>query len=137
MLSSRSSEEQCPAVRALRTREKMAEVVETSRPWVRGMTKGAAVVIGVFLASVLGFAVAFLLGARTVGNWLGGLALILSGWAVIGHLVTLDDDMPGGWSNPERSRAFWLRSLGQVAIKMVIFGGALWLFVTLQARAGI
>jgi hypothetical protein len=101
------------------------------------MTKGGAVVIGVFLASVLGFGVAFLVGAHSVGNWLGGLALILSGWAVIGHLVTLDDDMPGGWSNPDRSRALWSKSLGQLAIKMVIFGGVLWLFVVLQGRAGI
>ena len=101
------------------------------------MTKGGAVVIGVFLASVLGFGVAFLVGADSVGNWLGGLALTLSGWAVIGHLVTLDDDMPGGWSNPERSRALWSKSLAQLLIKIVIFGGVLCLFVTLQGRAGI
>ena len=101
------------------------------------MTKLGVIVIGIFVASVVGFAVAFLLGARTVGNWLGGLALALSGWAAIGHLVTLDDDMPGGWSNPDRSRAVWSKSLAQLAIKMVIFGGVLWLFVTLQARAGI
>ena len=101
------------------------------------MTKLGVIVIGIFVASVVGFAVAFLLGARTVGNWVGELALILSGWAAIGHLVTLDDDMPGGWSNPDRSRAVWSKSLAQLAIKMVIFGGVLWLFVTLQARAGI
>lgn len=89
------------------------------------MTKGGAVVIGVFLASVLGFGVAFLVGADSVGNWLGGLALTLSGRAVIGHLVTLDDDMPGGWS----------KSLAQLLIKIVIFGGVLCLFVTLQGRA--
>jgi hypothetical protein len=102
-----------------------------------GVTKGGAVVIGVFLASVLGFAVAFLLGARSVGNWMGGLALVLSGWVAIGHLVTLDDDMPGGWSNPGRSQALWFKSLGQLAIKVVVFVGVWWLFVTLQARAGV
>lgn len=101
------------------------------------MTKIGAVVIGVFLASVLGFAVAFLVGARTVGNWAGGLALVLSGWVALGHLVTLDEDMPGGRSNPERSRTFWLKSLGQLAIKMVIFGGVLWLLVALQGRASV
>jgi hypothetical protein len=101
------------------------------------MTKGGAVVIGVFLASVLGFGVAFLVGADSVGNWLGGLALTLSGWAVIGHLVTLDDDMPGGWSNPERSRALWSKSLGQLAVKFAMFVGVLRLFVVLQGRAGI
>lgn len=25
----------------------------------------------------------------------------LSGWAFVGHLVTIDDDLPGGWSNPD------------------------------------
>ena len=101
------------------------------------MTKGGAIVIGIFLASVLGFAAAFLLGARSVGNWVAAPAIILSGWAAFGHLVTLDDDMPGGWSNPERSRSSWFKSLGQLAIKFAIFVGVLWLFVTLQARAGI
>ena len=76
-----------------------------------------------------------MLGAHSVGNWMGGLALVFSGWAVIGQLVTLDDDMPGGWSNPDRSRALWSKSVGQLAIKMVIFGGVLWLFVVLQGRA--
>jgi hypothetical protein len=101
------------------------------------MTKGGAIVIGIFLASVLGFAAAFLLGARSVGNWVAAPAIILSGWAAFGHLVTLDDDMPGGWSNSERSRAFWLKSLGQLAMKFAIFVGVSWLFATLQARAGI
>jgi hypothetical protein len=101
------------------------------------LTKGVVIVVGVFVASLIGFAVAFLLGARSVGNWLAAPALILSGWAAFGHLVTLDDDMPGGWSNPERSRAFWLRSLGQLAMKFAIFVGVVWLFVTLQARAGV
>ena len=36
-------------------------------------------------------------------DWpLGIVALVLFvGWPVIGTLVTLDDDMPGGWSNPD------------------------------------
>ena len=28
-------------------------------------------------------------------------ALGFSGWAFFGHLVTADDDAPGGWSNPD------------------------------------
>jgi hypothetical protein len=101
------------------------------------LTKLGVIVISVFLASVLGFVVAFLLGARSVGNWFAVSALVLSGWAAIGHLVTFDDDMPGGWSNPERSRPCWFKSLGQLAIKFAVFVGVLWLFVTLQARAGV
>jgi hypothetical protein len=99
------------------------------------MLKRGVILIAVFSASVLGFVVAFSLGARSVGNWVGGLALVLSRWAVIGHVVTLDDDMPGDWSNPDRSRAVWSKSLAQLVIKMVIFGGVLCLFVTLQGRA--
>jgi hypothetical protein len=104
---------------------------------LRAMNKRGVVVIGVFLASVLGFVVAFLFGARSLGNWVAAPAIILSGWAAFGHLITLDDDMPGGWSNPERSRAFWFKSLGQLAVKFAIFAGVFWLFATLQARAGI
>ena len=99
------------------------------------MTKTSFIVIGVFLASVVGFAVAFLLGAQSVGNWLAAPAIILSGWAAFGHLITLDDDSPGGWSNTKRSRSFFYKSLGQLAIKFAIFAGVVWLFIALQARA--
>jgi hypothetical protein len=99
------------------------------------MTKGGAIVVGVFLASVVCFTVAFLLGARSVGNWLAAPSIVLSGWAALGHLVTIDDDMPGEWSNPERSRTFWYKSLGQFAIKVAIFAGVLGLFIVLHARA--
>jgi hypothetical protein len=95
------------------------------------MTRFGAIVIGVFLASVLGFVVAFLLGARSVGNWLGGPAIILSELVAFGHLVTVDDDMPGGWSNPGGSSALWSKSLVQLAIKCAVFVAVLWLFMTL------
>ncbi len=45
----------------------------------------------------------------------------LSGWALIGHLVTLDDDMPGEWSNPEGSRTLWHSSLIVLLIKLLAF----------------
>ncbi|WP_317933576.1 hypothetical protein [Halioxenophilus sp. WMMB6] len=47
-------------------------------------------------------------------------ACALSIWAAIGHLVTLDDDMPGEWSNMEGSRAVWRNSLIQLAVKVVV-----------------
>jgi hypothetical protein len=38
-------------------------------------------------------------------------------WALLGHLVTIDDDMKGGWSNPDGSEPFpWLELLVKVAI---------------------
>ena len=100
------------------------------------MTKGGVIVIGVFLASVIGSAVSFLLGSRSVGNWVAAPSLVLSAWAAFGHLVTLDDDMPGEWSNPQRSRSIWLKSLGQLAIKFAVFAGLLWFIISQQASAG-
>ncbi|USD19850.1 hypothetical protein MJO52_12235 [Microbulbifer variabilis] len=44
----------------------------------------------------------------------------LSVWAVIGHLVTLDDDMPGEWSNMEGSPEVWRRSRVELLIKSLV-----------------
>lgn len=44
----------------------------------------------------------------------------LSIWAAVGHLVTLDDDMPGEWSNMEHSKEVWRNSKVQLTIKLVI-----------------
>ncbi len=42
-----------------------------------------------------------------------------SAWALLGHLVTADDDAPGGWSNPDGSHPFpWVELL----IKAVVLG---------------
>ena len=43
----------------------------------------------------------------------------LFAWAALGHLVTLDDDMPGNWSNPDGSKSLWHRSLVELAIKLI------------------
>jgi hypothetical protein len=39
------------------------------------------------------------------------VAIGFSGWAFIGHLVTFDDDLPGGWSNPDGRQAVPFREL--------------------------
>jgi hypothetical protein len=44
--------------------------------------------------------------------------IVFSAWAFFGHLVTADDDAPGGWSNPDGSQPFPWREL---AIKGIIF----------------
>jgi hypothetical protein len=42
-----------------------------------------------------------------------------SAWAFVGHLVTADDDAPGGWSNPDGSLPFpWVELL----IKALVLG---------------
>ncbi|MBB3169451.1 hypothetical protein FHS30_002659 [Simiduia aestuariiviva] len=48
-------------------------------------------------------------------------ALAISGFAAFGHFITLDDDMPGEWSNPEGSKEIWHESLRWLAIKVVAF----------------
>ena len=45
-----------------------------------------------------------------------GLAI----WTFVGHLVTLDDDAEGGWSNPDSSRRFWQRSLFELIVKLLV-----------------
>src|SRR5688572_14179607 len=47
----------------------------------------------------------------------------LVGWPAIGMLVTLDDDLPGGWSNPDGNRKpdilrppFWGQIIGGIAL---------------------
>jgi hypothetical protein len=43
-----------------------------------------------------------------------------SGLAFVGHVVTVDDDMPGGWNNPAGDLPFPWREL---AVKAAIFFG--------------
>ncbi|MBW8897347.1 MAG: hypothetical protein JF619_04365 [Massilia sp.] len=43
-------------------------------------------------------------------------------WAFVGHLITIDDDVPGGWSNPDGSIPF---PFTQLAIKAAVLLGLL------------
>jgi hypothetical protein len=83
-------------------------------------------VIGVIVLSLLCSVCIRLLGRPQLVVPLGSPALVLTGWAFFGHLMTLDDDAPGGWSNPERSRRTWMRSLLNLAGLMVLFGVTCW-----------
>jgi hypothetical protein len=53
----------------------------------------------IFIGALAVVAVLVSLGA----NWpMGYVALALFiGWPLIGTLITIDDDLPGGWSNPD------------------------------------
>lgn len=72
--------------------------------------------VSYILAIVLG-----LMGKIVMAMAVGGPALFLSGWAFIGHFITIDDEIPGEWSNPEGSKRIWYMSLGELSIKAVIF----------------
>ncbi len=41
-------------------------------------------------------------------------------WASFGHLITLNDDWPGGWNNPKKSKSFWRSSLVAMVLKFVV-----------------
>ena len=44
----------------------------------------------------------------------------IAGFVFIGHFVTLDDDAPGGWSNPDESMRVWSGSLFGLFLKLVV-----------------
>jgi hypothetical protein len=49
-------------------------------------------------------------------TFVGVAALVLAG-----HVATVDDDMPGGWSNPDGSRPFpWAELLIKAAVVAVL-----------------
>lgn len=74
-----------------------------------------------FMASYVSALAAAMGRQSELAMWLGAPALFLSGWAFAGHLVTLDDDMPGEWSNPQGSNKLWHLSLGELSLKAVVF----------------
>jgi hypothetical protein len=53
------------------------------------------------------------IGGRVTPVPAGLIALgLLIGWPLLGTLITLDDDLPGGWSNPNgKQRPEWLTGI--------------------------
>lgn len=70
-----------------------------------------------------------MLFSARVALWCGVPALVMSAWAAIGHLVTIDDDFAGGCSNPDGSSQNWYQSLRELAIKLVVALFVAWLVV--------
>ena len=96
------------------------------------MNAFARIVLAIFFASCLGSIVALLSGASW-WRWVAAPALVFSGWAALGHLVTLDDDASGGWSSPAdpaEAKAVWRGSLAELAAKVLVFGGVIWFVLT-------
>jgi len=48
-------------------------------------------------------------------------AMGIAGLVCLGHLVTIDDDFPGGLSNPEEKQSIWRNSLSALALKALAF----------------
>lgn len=58
-----------------------------------------------------------------MANWvlpLGAPALGLSGMAFLGHLVTLDDDSPGSFGNPDHDQSLWTESVQELRVKFFV-----------------
>jgi hypothetical protein len=87
------------------------------------------IALGVLVASLAASVVASMLFSSRVALWCGMPALVMSAWAAIGHLVTIDDDAAGGWSNPDGSSQIWYQSLRDLAIKLVVALFVAWLVV--------
>lgn len=72
-----------------------------------------------FGATAAGFAfiLKLVLGISVVNT-----AIVISGWVFIGHLVIIDDDFVGGWSNPFGTEEFpWT----ELFLKGLVFVGVL------------
>ena len=55
-----------------------------------------------------------------------GPATFFLGCASMGHFITLDEELPGGWSNPEGSRKIWYLSVGELLLKLAAFSVLVW-----------
>lgn len=104
-------------------------------------------------AKYLAVHLAFTLGLHFVFDLpLGYTALaVFVGWPVLGTVVTADDDLPGGWSNPDgtvpppwATAWFWgvlsLRfSIAMVAflVETMMFGAEPWSFTALAVVSAV
>ena len=62
--------------------------------------------------------------------------IAFAAWALVGHLVTADDDASGGWSNSDGSRPFPLAELGLKAVLLAGLSAAAFAFPALRSFGG-
>ncbi len=78
-------------------------------------------IVSIFVASLLAGLAFVFLGFEAQAKYVAAPALVFSGWAAMGHLLTLDDDAPGEWSNPEGSKPFWRNSVFELILRFLVF----------------
>jgi hypothetical protein len=83
--------------------------------------KGILIWLSVSIAAILGLS--YFANIPYIYTILG-----ISAWVFIGHLITLDDDMPSGWSNPDGSVGFWRSSMLELLIKLLVLFTVLVIF---------
>ena len=80
------------------------------------------VVLSIVMAvSVASFAIARLY-SPSLAFKIGIAPVIFAAWAFFGHLITLDDDARGGFSNPQSSSGIWRKSLLELTLKAGLLG---------------
>jgi hypothetical protein len=84
------------------------------------MTTRYKIIIALLLLACASFAIGRLY-SHSLGFCVGVPALVISGWRFFGHLVTIDDEAPGSFSNPESSSRIWHNSLLEALAKAVLF----------------
>jgi len=89
------------------------------------MGKFQKIIIGVFIISFVGGVATSMLSYEVIAKGIGIPALVLSGWASFGHFITLDDDMPGEWSNPEGENKKWYSSILELFVKIAVFAAVI------------
>ena len=70
--------------------------------------------LGIWLVAIVAIVLMLSVFANVSYYW---SICALAAWAAVGHLVTLDDDQPGGWSNPESDGSLWRSSLRELAAR--------------------
>lgn len=83
------------------------------------MSFGKWLVVFLTAVALVAVALSWLFGVAYYYTFLGFLF-----WIVLGHLGTIDDEEPEGWSNPEGSKEIWHSSLKELGIKAVVLSVA-------------
>lgn len=52
--------------------------------------------------------------------------LIILSWSAFGQLITLDDELPGGWANSDGDPAITRHAITWLASTVVIIGALIW-----------
>lgn len=89
--------------------------------------------VGIFLVLLVSTVSAKLFHMEKAAAILSVPLLVMAGWGFIGHLVSLDDDIPGGWSNPDGDVTLWRQSVRELLVKLVVVLGVLAVFFWSQS----
>jgi hypothetical protein len=63
------------------------------------------------------------------------LAVLLIGWPLVGTLITIDDDLPGGWSNPDGKAVPEWKTLWWWADIVLVRGGLVFMALFVEETA--